>query len=96
MRMQLAQYRDGWLHLVLMVPQPHKLSRAKHTSKVRRYSDKPHTRTRAATLEHIGLQNTILPDKAVLPAIQVQTLNGLMKTISLAVNDLTREHSRRC
>jgi len=32
----------------------------------------------------------------LLPAIQVQTLNGLMETISLAVNDLTREHSRRC
>jgi len=32
----------------------------------------------------------------LLPAIQFQTLNGLMETISLAVNDLTREHSRRC
>jgi len=32
----------------------------------------------------------------MLLAIQVQTLNGLMETISLAVNDLTRENSRRC
>ena len=30
------------------------------------------------------------------PAIQVQTLNGLMEINSLAVNDLTREHSRKC
>jgi len=27
----------------------------------------------------------------VLPAIQVQTLNGLKETISVTVNDLTRE-----
>jgi hypothetical protein len=32
----------------------------------------------------------------LLPAIQVQTLNGLMEINSLAVNDLTREHSRKC
>jgi len=41
-----------------------------------------------------GTTNCCLPQ--LLPAIQVQTLNGLMETISLAVNDLTREHSRRC
>jgi len=32
----------------------------------------------------------------MLPAIQIQTLDGFMETNSLAVNDLTREHSRRC
>jgi len=30
------------------------------------------------------------------PAIQIQTLNGLMETNSLAVNDLTREQRKRC
>jgi len=30
------------------------------------------------------------------PAIQVQTLNGLMEINSSTVNDLTREHSRKC
>jgi len=30
------------------------------------------------------------------PAIRVQTLNGLMEINSLTVNDLTREHSRKC
>jgi len=32
----------------------------------------------------------------MLPAFQVQTLNGLMEINSLDVNDVTREHSRKC
>jgi hypothetical protein len=32
----------------------------------------------------------------LLPAIQVQTLNRIMKINSLSVNDLTWQHSRKC
>jgi hypothetical protein len=32
----------------------------------------------------------------LLPAFQVETLNGLMEINSLAVNDLIRKHSRKC
>jgi len=32
----------------------------------------------------------------LLPAIQVQNLNGLMEVNLLSVSDLTREHSRKC
>jgi hypothetical protein len=32
----------------------------------------------------------------MLPAIQVQTLNGIMEINSLSVKELTWQHSRKC